>query len=69
MAGLNGNVKMKRKTGQVNISNLDTIMNVACIPIEFEGGGRAIFQDWFQEMCRKTTELSVKISGSPVDNR
>ena len=58
---------MKRTTGQLNISDLDIIMNAVCLPIEFEGVGRAIFRDRFQ-MWRKTTEFSVKILGSTVDN-
>jgi len=51
-----------------NISDLDIIMTAVCLSTEFEGVYRAIFRDRFQ-MCRKTTDFSVKISGNTVDNR
>jgi hypothetical protein len=57
-----------KQTGQLNISDLDIIMNVVCLPIEFEVVSRAIFQDRFQ-MWKETTEFSVKISGGTDDNR
>jgi hypothetical protein len=50
---LNGNRKTQRKTGQVNISDLDIIMNVMYLPIELEGGGRAVFQDRFHLSFRQ----------------